>query len=104
MGDSTRTCQATGDWSGSAPTCVGMLLKDDLTVYSMHMHNKIHYQATTWWETVFALANLIGLGVHLLVKVYNPFPASDAVRHPDYLIGTVFYPLYSWHPLDANSL
>ena len=31
VGDSTRTCQATGEWSGSAPTCEGMLLKDDLT-------------------------------------------------------------------------
>ena len=26
VGDSTRTCQATGIWSGSAPTCQGMLL------------------------------------------------------------------------------
>ena len=26
VGDSTRTCQATGEWSGSAPTCAGMLL------------------------------------------------------------------------------
>ena len=28
VGDSTRTCQATGEWSGSAPTCQGMLVKD----------------------------------------------------------------------------
>ena len=27
VGDSTHTCQATGNWSGSAPTCQGMLLK-----------------------------------------------------------------------------
>ena len=26
VGDSTRTCQATGEWSESAPTCQGMLL------------------------------------------------------------------------------
>ena len=26
VGDSTRTCQATGNWSGSAPTCEGVLL------------------------------------------------------------------------------
>ena len=24
VGDSTRTCQATGNWSGSAPSCPGM--------------------------------------------------------------------------------
>ena len=30
MGDSTRTCQATGVWSGSAPTCQGVLLKSNL--------------------------------------------------------------------------
>ena len=33
VGDSTRTCQASGNWSGSAPTCQGMLLKDDLTLF-----------------------------------------------------------------------
>ena len=32
VGDSTRTCQATGNWSGSEPTCQGMLLKGDLTL------------------------------------------------------------------------
>ena len=26
VGDSTRNCQATGEWSGSEPTCQGMLL------------------------------------------------------------------------------
>ena len=26
VGDSTQTCQATGNWSGSAPACQGMLL------------------------------------------------------------------------------
>ena len=33
VGDSTRTCQATGEWSGSAPTCQGMLLKGDQTIF-----------------------------------------------------------------------
>ena len=27
VGNSTRTCQATGVWSGSEPTCQGMLLE-----------------------------------------------------------------------------
>ena len=26
VGDSTRTCQATGNWSGSAPTCQGIAI------------------------------------------------------------------------------
>ena len=26
VGDSNHTCQATGNWSGSAPTCQGVLL------------------------------------------------------------------------------
>ena len=33
VGNSTRTCQATGQWSGSAPTCEGMLLKGDQTIF-----------------------------------------------------------------------
>ena len=33
VGDSTRVCQAEGDWSGSAPTCQGMLLKGDLSTF-----------------------------------------------------------------------
>ena len=27
VGDSIRTCQATGEWNGSAPTCQGMYVK-----------------------------------------------------------------------------
>ena len=33
VGDSTRTCQATGEWSGSAPTCEGMLVKSNLNLF-----------------------------------------------------------------------
>ena len=35
-GDSTRTCQATGEWSGSAPTCESMLLKGDSTISNVY--------------------------------------------------------------------
>ena len=28
VGDSTLSCQATGEWSGSAPTCQGILLSN----------------------------------------------------------------------------
>ena len=34
--DSTRTCQAKGEWSGSAPTCEGMLLKGDSTISNVY--------------------------------------------------------------------
>ena len=30
VGDNTRTCQATGNWSGSEPTCERMLLLKQL--------------------------------------------------------------------------
>ena len=33
VGNSTRTCQATGNWSGRAPTCQGMLLKGAVTLF-----------------------------------------------------------------------
>ena len=33
VGDSIHTCQATGNWSGSAPTCESMLLKDNQTIF-----------------------------------------------------------------------
>ena len=32
VGDSTRICQASGNWSGRSPTCQGMLLKGDVTL------------------------------------------------------------------------
>ena len=30
VGNSIHTCQASGNWSGSVPTCRGVLLKSDL--------------------------------------------------------------------------
>ena len=33
VGNSIRTCQATGNWSGGAPTCQGVLQKGDQTIF-----------------------------------------------------------------------
>ena len=30
VGDNTRTCQATGEWSGSEPTCQSMLHENEV--------------------------------------------------------------------------
>ena len=40
VGDSTRTCQDTGEWSGSAPTCQGMLLKVISFLPYVYIHSK----------------------------------------------------------------
>ena len=40
VGDSTRTCQATGNWSGSAPTCEGVLLHS-VYLWSFREHSEI---------------------------------------------------------------
>ena len=40
VGNSTRTCQATGNWSESAPTCQGMLLHS-VYLWSFHEHSEI---------------------------------------------------------------
>ena len=40
VGDSTRTCQATGVWSGSAPTCQGMNLWEIFVVENLSQLHK----------------------------------------------------------------
>ena len=39
VGDSTHTCQATGNWSGSVPTCQGMLLHS-VYLWSFHEYSE----------------------------------------------------------------
>ena len=46
VGDGTRTCQATGNWSGSTPTCPGMLLH---SVYLWSFHERSENSS----ETIF---------------------------------------------------
>ena len=38
VGNSTHTCQATGNWSGNAPTCQGMYIYKLTCCYPMMMH------------------------------------------------------------------
>ena len=38
VGDSTRTCNPTGNWSGRAPTCQGMYVYKLTFSYPMVMH------------------------------------------------------------------
>ena len=40
VGDSTRTCQATGNWSRSEPTCQGVLVKEVSLFSYVHIHKK----------------------------------------------------------------
>ena len=46
VGDSTRTCQTSGNWSGSEPTCQGMLLEGDDTVCTQKHANM--YLGLVW--------------------------------------------------------
>ena len=53
VGDSTRTCQATGNWSGSEPICRGMLLHS-VYLWSFHEYSEIllrpflDYNGASW--------------------------------------------------------
>ena len=74
MGDSTRMCQATGSWSGSAPTCQSMLyirlfwvtgladtseLNDSFcSVIIYHMVGNFRESPTNTPEKNFAIFNL----------------------------------------------
>ena len=48
VGDSTRTCQATGNWSGSAPTCQGMYVINPFPPSDAVRHHD-HTLACGWY-------------------------------------------------------
>ena len=67
VGDSTRTCQATGVWSGSAPTCQGMFYSAVSTIMEICEVNymyKIMFFQQLWTVAVCLtqpMAKLISL-------------------------------------------
>ena len=48
VGDSTRTCQATGEWSESEPTCQGIVLKRDVILFCTQIHANMYYLGLVW--------------------------------------------------------
>ena len=51
VGNSTRPCQATGNWSESAPTCQGIVLKPDVTLFicvCTQIHVNMYYLGLVW--------------------------------------------------------
>ena len=56
VGDGTRTCQATGVWSGNAPTCQGTAVGNLVTVNSIsgpEAVNDLKQAAVTAWFCQF---------------------------------------------------
>ena len=53
MGSTQRTCQVTGMWSGSTPTCQGMLLLE--LEYLVHA-----YRDNAWLKNLCELRNTVG--------------------------------------------
>ena len=47
VGDSTRTCEATGNWSGSAPFCQSMLLQG--VSFLSYVHIQYETQQYVFW-------------------------------------------------------
>ena len=57
MGDSTRTCQATGNWSGSAPTCERMFL---LSEHHLSITYMIYLSFLQLWTVGLCLIQPMG--------------------------------------------
>ena len=67
VGDSTQTCQATGRWSGSVPTCHGVLLLLLLT----HMCAGAYVVEATIWLYLSVCIKLEGILFFLHVHMHQ---------------------------------
>ena len=63
---STRTCQATGVWSGSAPTCKGMLLSWSHAIVSPCAE----YSGLTCYSSHVITASILSVGANFMSKSY----------------------------------
>ena len=75
VGDSIHTCQATGNWSGSEPTCRGMLLHSEY-LWSFHEYSEnssetiLDHDVFGCWMTEFHMS-----------EYRSTFPAYCTIQH-----------------------
>ena len=85
VGNSTRTCQATGNWSGSAPTCQGMLLHS-VYLWSFHEYSEISSETIfgPWWFSVAGWQTSKCVKIYLFFLPIAPYStavlASESIR------------------------
>ena len=81
VGVSTRTCQATGVWSGSTPTCQGMLLLKlgyYLLVLDMYTQ-KPQIMLVNWLHSVFRHTTLNTIVLHVRTLNSNIHPQKAGI-------------------------
>ena len=55
VGDNTRTCEATGNWSGSAPTCERMFFIS--ASYQVCQRSELHMQMYSSFQQLWTVAH-----------------------------------------------